>query len=163
MSADFLAPTDSPVHLSAELPVDWKAEVEELLFFNPQQAVAAKKILATIRAFGMPRVTVANDRLHVVLGDGLTLGTLFARVATPDGDELAGVLLFLRRDTGLLCLHLSVAEAYSLRGPHAGLGVAARLLDGARRIAGRIAGLDHIAVYYNRLGWQKLPLTVRLA
>ena len=163
MSADFLAPTDSPVHLSAELPADWKEEVEELLFFNPQQAVVAKKILATIRAFGMPRVTVANDRLQVVLGNGLALGTLFARVATPEGDELAGILLFLRRGAGLLCLHLSVAEAYSFRGPHARLGVAARLLDGARRIAGRIAGLDHIEVYYGRLGWQKLPLTVRLA
>lgn len=163
MSADFVAPTDSPVHLSAELPADWKEELEELLFFNPQQAAVANKILASIRAFGMPRVTTHDGRLKVEVGNGLALGTLFARAATPEGDELAGVLLFLRREAGLLCLHLSVAEAYTSRGPQAALGVAARLLDGARRIAGRIAGVDHLEVYYGRLGWQKLPLAVRLA
>jgi len=142
--------------------VDWKTEVEELLFFNPQQAALEREILATIRAFGVPRVVVNNGRLEVEVGKGLVLGTLFARVATEDGEKLVGVVLFLRKGAGVLCLHLSVDELYSLRGPHAGLRVAAHLLDGVREIGARIAGVDHIEIYYKQTGWQRLPLTVRL-
>ena len=162
MNSDPVLHDDRPVHLGAELAADWKAEVEELLFFNPRQAALENEILATIRAFGVPRVAVKDGRLSIGVDNGLALGTLFARVATDDGEELAGVLLFLRKDAGLLCLHLSVAESYSLRGRHAGLCVAARLLDGVRKIGARIAGVDHIEVYYKRTGWQKLPLTARL-
>jgi len=63
----------------------------------------------------------------------------------------------------MLCLHLSVNEAYSFRGPRGYLCTAAHLLDGARIIGTRIAGVDHLEVYYKRTGWQKIPLTTRLA
>lgn len=162
MSFDSFLRTNHLVHICAELPVDWKAEVEELLFFNPRQAALEREILATIRAFGVPRVVAKNDRLSIEVGNGLALGTLFAQVASDDGVELAGVLLFLRKGAGLLCLHLSVSESYLFRGPHSAMCVAAHLLDGVREIGTRIAGVDHIEVYYKRMGWQKLPLTARL-
>lgn len=155
-------PRTNPVQLCAELSVKWKAEVEELLFFNPQQAALEREILSTIRAFGIPRVVVKNGRLRIEAGNGLVLGTLFAQVASEKGPELAGVLLFLRKGAGILCLHLSVSESYSFRGTHASMCVAARLLDGARVIGTRIAGVDHIEVYYKRTGWHKLSLSARL-
>ena len=162
MSFDSFLQTNHSVQLCAELPVDWKTEVEELLFFNPQQAVLESEILATIHAFGIPRVIAKNGRLSIEVGNGLVLGTLFAQVATKDGVELAGVLLFLRKKAGILCLHLSVGESYSLRGSLGDLCTAAHLLDGARKIGARIAGVDHLEVYYKRTGGQAIPLTTRL-
>lgn len=162
MSSDSVPDSSSPVHLCAELSLDWKEEMEELLFFNPRQAALENEILATIRAFGIPRTQIKEGRLRIEVGHGLVVGTLFALVATEDGEELAGAMLFLRKDSRLLCLHLSVGEPYSLRGPYATLGVAARLLDGLQKIGARIAGVDHLEVYYKRAGWQKLPLTARL-
>lgn len=162
MNYDFFLETTLPVHLCAELSADWKTEVEELLFFNPQQAALESEILATIHAFGAPRVVVKNERLSIEVDNGLALGTLFALVPSEDGTELAGALLFLRKGAGMLCLHLSVGESYSFRGSHSALCVAAHLLDGVRKIGARISGVDHIEVYYKRTGWQKLPLTARL-
>ena len=159
------APTPSAnhsVHLCAELPAEWKEELEELLFFNPQQAALENEILASIRAFGIPRIRVEEDRLRIEVGNGLVVGTLFALADTEDGTCLAGALLFLRKDTGLLCLHLSVDESYSFRGPHASLGVAAHMLDGLREIGARIVGIDHVEIYRRRMGWQKIQLTTRL-
>lgn len=162
MSSGPVSDASGPVCLCAELPPAWKEDLEELLFFNPQQAALENEILATIRAFGIPRIRVKEDRLWIEVGDGLAVGTLFAMANTEDGEELAGALLFLRKDAGLLCLHLSVDESYSYRGPHAALCVAAHLLDGLRKIGARIAGVDHIEVYYKRMGWQRIQLTTRL-
>lgn len=162
MNIDPLSQTNDSVHLCAELTVEWKAEVEELLFFNPRQAVLAREILSTIRAFGIPRVVVRNGRLRIEIGNGLVLGTLYAQAVSEDGLELVGVLLFLRKGTGILCLHLSVGEAYSLRGAHALMCIAPCLLDGLRKIGTRIAGVDHIEIYYKQSGWRKIPLTVSL-
>lgn len=153
--------SDNHVHIYGELSVDWKSEVEELLFFNIQQAFFKSEILATIRMFGVPRVVAKNGILSVEMGNGLILGTLFALVDSKEGTELAGVLLFLRKGAGLLCLHLSVEEAYSFRGPHAALCTATHLLDGARKIGSRIAGVEHIEVCYKKTGWRKISLTTR--
>mgnify|MGYP003599592482 FL=1 len=162
MSFDHFLRSNHPVQLCAELPVDRKTEVEELLFFNPQQAAMENEILAAIRAFGVPRVVAKGGKLSIEAGNDLVLGTLFAQVASKDGMELAGVLLFLRKGAGMLCLHLSVNEAYSFWGPRGDLCTPAHLLDGARIIGTRIAGVDHLEVYYKRTGWQKIPMTVRL-
>ena len=162
MNSDSVPNANDPVRLCAELPADWKEELEELLFFNPQQAALENEILAAIRAFGVPRIRAEEGRLRIEVGNGLTVGTIFALVDTTDGACLAGALLFLRKGTGLLCLHLSVDESYSCRGPQASLSVAAHLLDGVRKIGARIAGVDHIEVYYKRLGWQRIQLTTRL-
>lgn len=150
------------VHLCAELPADWKEDLEQLLFFNPQQAALENEILATIRAYGIPRTRVEAGHLRVEVGHGLVVGSIFAMVDMVDGMFLAGALLFLRKGAGLLCLHLSVDESYSFRGPHASLKIAARLLDGLQKIAACIAGIDHVDLYYKQKGWQSIPLTARL-
>ncbi len=150
------------VRLCAELSAEWKESLEELLFFNPQQALLEKKILETIHAFGLPRIIDHHGRLSIELGDSTAPGALFALVGAGEDEHLAGLLLFLRKDAGLLCLHMSVAEDYSSRGPRASLRVAMRLLDELRKIGSRIAGVNHIEVYYKRSGWQRLPLTARL-
>ncbi len=162
MSIDSFLQTKSPVQICAELPVDWKDEVEGLLFFNPRQAALENEILAAIHAYGVPRVLVNNKRLRIEVGNGLVLGTLFALVSSGEGTELVGVLLFLRNGAGMLCLHLSVKDSYAFRGHHAELCVAARLLDGVRMIGARIAGVDHIDVFYKRMGWQVIPLKTKL-
>jgi hypothetical protein len=150
------------VRLCAELSAEWKEPVEELLFFNPQQALLGKKILETIHAFGLPRILSRHGRLNIELGDSTAPGVLFALVGAGEEEHLAGLLLFLRKNAGLLCLHVSVAEDYVSRGPRASLRVAMRLFDELRKIGTRIAGVNHIEVYYKRSGWQRLPLTTRL-
>jgi len=85
MSFDHFLRSNHPVQLCAELPVDRKTEVEELLFFNPQQAAMENEILAAIRAFGVPRVVAKGGKLSIEAGNGLVLGTLFAQVASKDG------------------------------------------------------------------------------
>lgn len=150
------------VRLCAELSADWKDRVEELLFFNPLQALLEERIMKAINAFGLPRVVLHDSVLRVEVGDATPVGTLFALVHREGADHLAGLLLFSRNQSELLCLHLSVDEAYAARGPYASLRIAARLLEELRRIGTRIAGVEHIALYYRHGGWYNLPIGVKL-
>lgn len=153
---------EGQVQILASLEADWKESVEELLFFNPQQAALEQKILETIHNFGLPRVRVRDERVVLEVGDNLEVGALFALARSGEDKELAGLLLFLRRENALLCLHLSVAENYTMRGDRAGLRIAARLLDEIRCIAKRIAGVEYVGIYYCREGWYTVPLNTRL-
>ena len=150
------------VRICAELAPEWKSPVEELLFFNPRQALVEKQILASIHAFGLPRVVLQGQTLRVVVGESMVVGTLFALVNQGDEEQLAGLLLFLRREAELVCLHLSIDEPFAMRGAHADLKVAACLLDELRHIGLRIVGVEHLAIYYQRNGWYKLPLSTKL-
>ena len=152
---------DFPVRLCAELGPEWKSAVEDLLFFNPQQALVERQILQTIHAFGLPRVLISGQSLRIVVGKSLIVGTLFAMVRQNDREQLAGLVLFLRHGTDMICLHLSVDEMYTQRGIHSKMEIAARLLDEVRRIGIRIAGVDYLGIYYKRNGWYKIPLATK--
>ncbi len=156
--------TDHPVkvRLCAELSAEWKDRVEELLFFNPLQALLEEQILKTINAFGLPRVVPQGSNLRVEVGDSTPVGTLFALVDREGADHLAGLLLFSRNQSELLCLHLTVDENYAARGDYGSLQIATRLLEELRRIGTRIAGVEHIALYYQHGGWYNLPISVKL-
>lgn len=153
----------SPLVLCAELPPEWKEELDAILFANPLQAALERQILATIREFGLPRTRIEDGRLRIVLDDGLVLGSLFALAESDEGTALAGALLFLRKGPAILCLHLSVDEPYALGRPRAPLRVAARLLDELRRIASLIVGVDRVEIFCKRAGWLRLPLSSPLA
>ena len=159
-----IAPSDSaPLSICAELPPEWKEELDALLFDNPRQAALERQILATIREFGLPRTRIADGRLRIALDDGIVLGSLFAIVESEEGAALAGALLFLRKNSAMLCLHLSVDEPFALGRPRASLRVASRLLEELRRIASLIAGVDRVEIYCKRAGWMRLPLSSPLA
>lgn len=153
---------DSEVRLCAQLGAEWKEAVEDLLFFHPRQAQLEEEILATIHAFGLPRVLVRGELLSVEVGAERAVGALFALVGRGREEELAGLLLFLRQEHRLLCLHLSVLEEYTFHGPRASLRVAARLIDGLRRIGTQLAGVRQVDIYYKRDGWHPLPLTLQV-
>jgi hypothetical protein len=150
------------VRLCAELTPEWKESVEELLFFNSQQAQIEKQILESIQAFGLPRVVLHDGVLRIVVGGSIVVGTLFALVNQGDAEQLAGLLLFLRRANELICVHLSIDELFTMRGPYAELKVTVCLLDELRHIGTRIAGVEYMAIYYKRNGWYRLPLSTKL-
>lgn len=151
------------VRIVGALDIDWRERVEELLFFNPQQALLEQRILKSICVFGLPRVLPDGRSLRVEVGASQPVGTLFALVERDGGDDLAGVLLFLRREAELTCVHLSIAEQYTARGARASLRVTGHLLDGLRAIGMRIAGVEYIAIFYKEQGWYTLPLSTRLS
>ena len=150
------------LQICADLKEQWKGAVEQLLFFNPQQVLWVNQIRAAVKAYGNPRIHVVDHRLRITVGHNITVGTLFALVNSTEGEALAGILLFLRKATGLICLHISIGKIYSSRGHYAHLRVTNHLLDSLRSIGSRIVGVDHIEVFYNRMGWLKLPLSIHL-
>lgn len=158
MSAPGASP-DPVVHLVASLEEVWKEAVEDLLYFNPRQADLKNRILESIQLYGAPRVEAVGGRTRITLDGRVEPGAFFALVGrTPDEIVLAGLVLYLRRAAGLICLYLSVSEEYTAHGLYACRGVAFRLLNAVQQVGMRIHGVDHIEIY-NRDCWHKIPLT----
>jgi hypothetical protein len=151
-------PPASTVQILATLDADWKEQVEDLLYFNPKQAALKDRILESIQLYGVPRIEATGGNVRITLDGRVEPGSLFALVKHDEAESvLAGLILYLRRETGLICLYMSVSGDYTARGPHACHGVALRLLDAVQHVGLRIRGVDHIEVY-NRACWYKIPL-----
>lgn len=151
-------PPDPEVDLLAALDEAWRETVEDLLYFNPQQAALKDRILESIQLYGAPRVESVGGKLRITLDGKVEPGAFFALVDQKDEVVLAGLVLYLRRDAGLVCLYMSVVEDYTAHGPCARHGVAFRLLNAVQRVGMRIQGVDHIEIF-NRDRWYKIPLT----
>jgi hypothetical protein len=135
---------------SSRVPLEFRADLEDLLFFNPRQHRVRDGILHSLQEFGHPRVEVAGGELVVRVGTQ-EAQTLFAYDRPLRGDKLVGAVVFLRTSPEeMAILHVAVHPDYALRGQQAGVGLGVALVEKVKEIATRIVGVRRIIFFYRQ-------------
>jgi len=134
---------------SSRVPKECRAELEELLFFNPRQHLVREGIINSLERFGHPEVVESPAGLAVKVGD-LEAQTLFAFDRSRD-EVPVGVVVFLRTSSEeVAIMHVAVDPDYALQGAEAGVGLGVTLVEKVKEIAARIVGVRRIVFFYRR-------------
>jgi hypothetical protein len=132
----------------SSLPAAYHQVLEDLVFFNPRQRVAAAAITQAIDLYGTPAIEDDGRDLRVVVGRRTDVQCLFA-LAPGDGEpELAGIVMYLRVSREeVVVLHIGVAEQFC-RSRRAGLEVVSALVRTVRAAARRLRGVERLTMLY---------------
>jgi len=135
---------------SSRVPIECRAELEELLFLNPRQHLVREGILNSLERFGHPKVVESPAGLAIKVGN-LDAQTLFAFDRNRDSDAPVGVVVFIRTaPEEIAIMHVAVHEDYALHGAEAGVGLGVTLVEKVKEIARRIVGVQRIVFFYRR-------------
>jgi hypothetical protein len=135
---------------SSRVPKDCRAELEDLLFFNPRQHLVRQGIINSLTQFGHPRVEETADGLSVRVGDH-EAQTLFAFDRDSKSKAPVGVVVFLRTSREeIAIMHVAVDDDYALQGSEAGVGLGVTLVEKVKEIASRIVGIKRIVFFYRQ-------------
>ena len=138
---------------SSILPLEYRGELERIVFFNPEQGRVVDFLVASVRRYGLPSIVEDGPYLRFSVPAFRSIQSLYAldEIATPA--QLAGVAMFVRErdnpDTMLL-LHLAVHEDYTADGPKAHEWLAARLMSAIRGVCLQTRGITSLRVLYPR-------------
>jgi hypothetical protein len=141
----------SRISFSSVLGPEHREELEQLLFFNPQQRRALSGIDNSLREYGVPSIYLDDgDKMRIRLAGLPESQTLYALDNAGEQPVLAGVMVYSRvsHDT-LVLLHIAVREDYSRTGKYADEMLVLRLTTQLRRIARMIRGVRQITLKYS--------------
>ena len=128
---------------------DHSDELEQLLFFNPQQKRYSAVIMKVIEETGLPTIVCDGIRLRIKIGSELETHTLFAIAHRPNWQKLVGVIIFRRPTAGqLLVLHIAVDHDYAMSGRYAGLQLTFKMIEEVKRVAMHIKGVREVGITY---------------
>lgn len=136
------------IGIRCKLPVEQRAALEQLLFFNVNQHRVRHCIQESIEAYGVPEIHEHDGGLSVRVGDIEGVQSLFA--VSESGRPL-GVAVFVRlARERFVVLHLGVQQPRAVT-PDLNTRVLLKLMHEIRSAARRTHGVDRIElVYKNR-------------
>ncbi len=138
------------IHFSSILDREYRDDLEELMFFNPQQGKALTGINHAISEYGVPSVVEDNGRLRVSVEGLPESQSLFALDISEKKPVLAGVMVYMRTDPeNLVLLHIAVHADYSRTGIYGDEMLVWRFMTQLRDIAKRIKGIRTITLKYS--------------
>lgn len=126
----------------------YQHELEQLLYFNDNQAKVRNAILSTMERYGTPRISLPNDQLWVTFDSGMQGQTLFVLDQVETNAQLVGVVVYTRENDTLVVLFIAVRGDFTQRGVHADEMLFFRILDEVRSIAGRVKGIDSVKLLF---------------
>ena len=133
------------IEITSRLPVEQRAALEQLLFFNVNQHRVRVGIQQSIDTYGVPEIYEHEGALRVRVGDLAGVQTLFA--VSPLGRPL-GVAVFLRAaHERFAVLHLGVEPRLSVT-PEVTTRVLLKLMHEIRSAARRTRGVACIELVY---------------
>jgi hypothetical protein len=133
------------IGIKCKLPLDQRAALEQLLFFNVNQHRVRVGIQQSIEAYGVPEICEHEGELTIRVGDIEGVQTLFA---VSDEHRLLGVAVFVRLALErFVVLHLGVQQPYRL-APEVNIRVLLKLMHEIRGAARRTHGVDRIELVY---------------
>lgn len=139
------------IRITSLLGADFLNELEQLLFFNPQQGNWRRRIVSSVERLGNPRLVERQGGLRVEMPGAPDSQTLYALAESSRIAELAGLLTFNRNnDSEFEILHLAVRFEYSIAGGMDENSVAFRLVGELRHIARQVKGIQAIRLPYQR-------------
>ena len=133
------------IRITSKLPVDQRAALEQLLFFNVNQHRVRVGIQQSIETYGVPEIYEQEGGLRVRVGDIAEVQTLFA---ISDLGKPLGVAVFVRSaQERFAVLHLGVEPRLS-ETPELNNRVLLKLMHEIRRAARCTRGVDRIELVY---------------
>jgi hypothetical protein len=133
------------IGITCSLPLDQRAALEQLLFFNVNQHRVRVGIQQSIEAYGVPEICEHEGGLRIRVGDIEGVQTLFA---VSDEPRLLGVAVFVRSaPERFVVLHLGVQHPCRL-APEVNTRVLLKLMHEIRGAARRAHGVDRIELVY---------------
>ena len=136
------------IGITCKLPLEQRAALEQLLFFNVNQHRVRLGIQQSIETYGVPEICEQDGGLRIRVGDIEGVQSLFA---TSNVGRPLGVAVFVRlARERFVVLHLGV-EPRLTATPEVNTRVLLKLMHEIRSAARRTRGVDRIElVYKNR-------------
>jgi hypothetical protein len=135
--------------ITSRLNEEFHDDLEQVLFFNPQQHKAEKGIRDCVERFGVPVISMENGHLRINVGAIPGSQTLFSIDRTESEDILAGVIVYVRNTyADISILHIAVAENYMLKGKILTARLVWDLLRHVVDSASHINGIQNVKLIY---------------
>jgi hypothetical protein len=132
------------IGITSKLPLDQRAVLEQLLFFNVNQHRVRVGIQQSIETYGVPEIYEHDGGLRIRVGDIAGVQTLFA---VTDRGTPVGVAVFVRSaHERFAVLHLGLAPYLSATAENT--RVLLKLMHEIRGAARRTRGVDRIELVY---------------
>jgi hypothetical protein len=133
------------IGIKCKLPLEQRAALEQLLFFNVNQHRVRVGIQQSIETYGVPEIYEHDGGLSIRVGDIEGVQTLFA---VSDLGRLLGVAIFVRlARERFVVLHLGVQPHFAAP-PEVNTRVLLKLMHEIRGAARRTHGVDRIELVY---------------
>lgn len=137
------------IFVTSMLKIECRDQLEQIMFFNPQQGGIRSDIIEVIDKYGLPEIVMEGYCLRIHVGEFSDVQTLFAFDSMAKDAMLIGVIVFVRADTEtILVLHIAVREDYSITGEHPQDMLAMDLIIKLREAASRIKGVKRLSLVY---------------
>ncbi len=138
------------IRFSSILGIEYREDLEQLMFFNPLQNKALTGINHAISEYGVPGIVEDNGHLRISVEGLPESQTLFAFDDASEKPILAGVMVYMRTDPeNLVLLHIAVHQDYSRAGIYGDEMLVWRFMTQLREIARRIKGIRSITLKYS--------------
>jgi hypothetical protein len=135
------------IDIRCKLPIDQRAALEQLLFFNVNQHRVRLGIQESIETYGVPEIHEHDGGLSVRVGDIEGVQSLFA---VSDVGRPLGVAVFVRlARERFVVLHLGVQQPYTVASEF-NTRVLLKLMHEIRSAARRTHGVDRIELVYKQ-------------
>lgn len=149
----------SELHLKSKLPSKYREELEDLLFFHPQQNKVQDGIVYSIEKYGAPQIAEKDNYLYIEFEKYPDAQTLYAFDKTDNVEKLIGTIIYYRTNTETIeVLHIDIKDRYTLSGPLANKQVMLWLILNLRNIAKKIKGVRNIQLMYNAGHTRNIPV-----
>ena len=149
----------TPVTMASFVDVADRADLEHLLFFNPQQHRVRERIIDAVRRHGRPTLNVEAGRVTVGVEHRPHVQNLFffhSRGARP---RLCGVVLYLREPAeDIFILHMAVQPDYSMGGRLASLGLLFRMVEEVKAVGRKLKGVRYVRFMYAAKAAARVPV-----
>lgn len=145
--------------LKSTLPSQYREELEELLFFHPQQNKVQDGIVYSIEKYGTPQIVDKDNFLHIEFDNFPGAQTLYAFDRIGNTEKLVGSLIYYRTNVETIeVMHIDIQEKYTLTGPLANKQVMLWFILNLRSIAKKIKGVRHIQLIYSADHTRMIPV-----
>lgn len=131
----------------SQLSVQYRDDLEKILFFNPRQHEVVHGIAKSVEKYGAPQIYEKEGNLCLRTERFSDFQYLYASDDTGKSPVLAGVLIFVRDPENTLeALHIAAVEPYLADEGSLESSAAYQLVETLFQIGGRLRGVEKIGI-----------------
>ena len=139
------------IEVTSVLASEYLDDLQNLLFFHPQQARFRRSISDSIAKHGSPQIVELQGHLRIELAGLPGVQSLYAVSADPKHQQLLGAVVYTRRILDELeILHIVARHDHTLAGGGSEDSVAFLLVEELYRIARQVKGVRAVRLAYDR-------------
>jgi len=132
---------------SSVLDVHFRSDLEDLLFFNPNQGQYASAIMKAVEQFGSPKIVMQNGSLRILMQSNVQ--TLYVLIDSQAATRLVGVVIYTIQPTDTInIIHLAIDMEFSAAGKKAHRMIVFAAINELRQIGQSIKGVAWVKLSY---------------